>query len=605
MKTFRRILSYARPFGHFLPEYILWAILAVVFGVFNFSLLIPLLNVLFGNVKVPENLEMPDFQLNVQYLVGVFNFYMYGLIKTRGLDFALYFICAIIFCFILLANTFKYLSQRVNTRMRVTLLKNIRSHIFKKYSELPVAYLNNQRKGNLINLIGNDLQEIEFYILQSLESLFRDPLLIIGFFIFLFTISKTLTFFTLIYLPVSGLIINAISRRLKSGDGLKLLGNITALTEETLSGLRVVKIFNAEKFVQNKFEVLNTDFRNYLKNWLNKREMASPASEIMGVLSAIGIIVYGGHLVLSRDSGLNASQFITYIIIFSQILSPAKTMANSISYLQRGLAAGNRIFEILDTEIIIEEKENPVRLEKLQEEIRFDNVSFSYGERQVLSGVSFSVPRGRTLALVGPSGGGKSTMLDLLVRFYDAGSGSISIDGTDIKDLKISDLRHLFGMVGQDTILFNDSIFNNIAFGKENATQELVERAARIANAHEFIIKTEAGYDTRIGDRGMKLSGGQRQRLAIARAVFRDPQILLLDEATSALDTESEKQVQEAIANLMLGRTSIVIAHRLSTIQNADEILVLDKGKIVESGTHESLLALGGMYKRLVDHQSL
>jgi subfamily B ATP-binding cassette protein MsbA len=489
--------------------------------------------------------------------------------------------------------------------MRVTLLKNIRSHIFKKYSELPVAYLNNQRKGNLINLIGNDLQEIEFYILQSLESLFRDPLLIIGFFIFLFTISKTLTFFTLIYLPVSGLIINAISRRLKSGDGLKLLGNITALTEETLSGLRVVKIFNAEKFVQNKFEVLNTDFRNYLKNWLNKREMASPASEIMGVLSAIGIIVYGGHLVLSRDSGLNASQFITYIIIFSQILSPAKTMANSISYLQRGLAAGNRIFEILDTEIIIEEKPNPVRMEKLQEEIRFDNVSFSYGERQVLSGVSFSVPRGRTLALVGPSGGGKSTMLDLLVRFYDAGSGSISIDGTDIKDLKISDLRHLFGMVGQDTILFNDSIFNNIAFGKENATQELVERAARIANAHEFIIKTEAGYDTRIGDRGMKLSGGQRQRLAIARAVFRDPQILLLDEATSALDTESEKLVQEAIANLMLGRTSIVIAHRLSTIQNADEILVLDKGKIVESGTHESLLALGGMYKRLVDHQSL
>ncbi len=605
MKTFRRILGYARPFSRFLPEYMLWALLAVVFGVFNFSLLIPLLNVLFGNVEVPQNLEKPAFQLNIQYVVGLFNYHMYGLIKNRGMEFALYFICAIIFCFILLANTFKYMAQRVNTRMRVTLLKNLRSHIFRKYSELPVAYLNNQRKGNLINLIGNDLQEIEFFILQSLESLFRDPLLIIGFFIFLFSISKTLTLFTLIYLPLSGLIINAISRRLKSGDGLKLLGSITSLTEETLSGLRVVKIFNAEKFVQNKFEALNTEFRNYLKNWLNKREMASPASEILGVLSAIGIILYGGHLVLSGDTGLNASQFITYIIIFSQILSPAKTMANSISYLQRGLAAGNRIFEILDTEIIIEEKQNPVRIEKLQEEIRFDKVSFSYGDRRVLNELSFSVQRGRTLALVGPSGGGKSTLLDLLVRFYDAESGCISIDGFDIKDLKISDLRHLFGMVGQDTILFNDSIFQNIAFGKENATQEMVERAARIANAHEFIIKTEEAYQTRIGDRGMKLSGGQRQRLAIARAVFRDPQILLLDEATSALDTESEKLVQEAISNLMVGRTSIVIAHRLSTIQNADKILVLDKGEIVESGTHESLLARGGMYKRLVDHQSL
>jgi subfamily B ATP-binding cassette protein MsbA len=369
--------------------------------------------------------------------------------------------------------------------------------------------------------------------------------------------------------------------------------------------LRVVKIFNAEKFLQNRFEVLNWEFRNYLKNWLNKREMASPASEILGVLSAIGIILYGGHLVMTKNSDLNASQFITYIIIFSQILSPAKVMANSISYLQRGLAAGNRIFEILDTEIIIEEKQNPVRLEKLKEEIRFDKVSFSYGDHPVLNEISFSVPRGRMLALVGPSGGGKSTILDLLVRFYDPVSGRILVDGVDVKDLKISDLRHLFGMVSQDTILFNDSIFNNIAFGKEDASQEMVERAAKIANAHEFIVKTEEGYQTKIGDRGMKLSGGQRQRLAIARAVFRDPQILLLDEATSALDTESEKLVQEAIANLMVGRTSIVIAHRLSTIQNADHILVLDKGKIIETGTHEGLLSQGGMYKKLVDHQTL
>jgi subfamily B ATP-binding cassette protein MsbA len=605
MQTFWRIISYAKPYRHFVPEYMVWAILAVFFGVFNFSLLIPLLNVLFGNIQVPESLEKPGFQLSTDYAISLFNYYMYGLIKSKGLEFALYFICSLIFCFISLTNLFRYLAQRVNNRMRVTLLRNLRTHIFKKYTELPISYLNNQRKGNLINLIGNDLQEIEFYILQSLESLFRDPLLIIGFFIFLFSISKTLTLFTLVYLPVSGLIINRISRKLKSGDGLKLLGNLTSLTEETLSGLRVVKIFNAEKFLQDRFEKVNWDFRNYLKNWLNKRELASPSSEIMGVLSAIGIILYGGHLVISKNADLTASQFITYIIIFSQILSPAKGMANSISYLQRGLAAGKRIFEILDSETSIRENKNAKGLEALSVEICFRNVHFAYESHPVLQGISFSLQKGKMLALVGPSGGGKSTILDLLVRFYDPDAGQILIDGIDHKDIRISDLRHLFGMVNQDTILFNDTIFNNIAFGKEDASIEMVEKAAKIANAHDFIVKSENGYQTKIGDRGTKLSGGQRQRLSIARAVLRNPQVLLLDEATSALDTESEKWVQDAISNLMVGRTSIVIAHRLSTIQNADLILVIDKGKIVESGNHESLLLQDGLYKKLVDLQSL
>lgn len=604
MRTFWRILAYARPFQRFLPEYILLALLAVVFGVFNFSLLIPLLNVLFGSVEIPEELIKPAFRLDLKYAIELFNYYMYSLIKEKGMAYALYFICGLIFCFIFLANLFRYFSQRVITRMRVTLLQNIRNHIFQKYSTLQIGYLNNQKKGNLLTIMSSDLQEIEFSILVSLEAIFRDPLLIIGYFTFLFTISANLTLFTLIYLPISGLLINQITRRLKSGDGLKLLSNLTSITEETLSGLRVIKIFNAEKYLQSKFADLNQEFRNYLKNWLNKREMASPTSEILGVLSAIGIILYGGHLVISKSADLTASQFITYIVIFSQILSPAKAMANSVATIQRGINAGKRIFEILDEEDHIREIANPIRKKDFKESIVFDQVSFSYGQHQVLNDISFTVERGQMTALVGPSGGGKSTILDLLVRFYDPDQGHIEIDGDQIRQLKISDLRALYGMVNQETILFNDTIFNNIAFGKEDATEEMVIKAAHIANAHEFIMHTEKGYYTSIGDRGSKLSGGQRQRLSIARAVLRNPQILLLDEATSALDTESERLVQEALSNLMLGRTSIVIAHRLSTIQKADKIVVIDKGKVAETGTHESLLAQNGLYKRLVELQS-
>ena len=604
MKTFWRILSYSKPYNAYLPQYVVLAILTVFFGVFNFSLLIPLLNVLFGNVQVPETLVDPEFSLSINFVVAKFNFYMYSLIKNQGLEYALYFICGIIFLFIFLSNLFKYLSQRVITRMRVSLMKNLRAHIFHKYSGLSIGFLNSQKKGNLITVISNDINDIEYSILTSLEAIFREPFLITGYFIFLFTLSPQLTIFTILYLPISGFIINQITIRLKSGDGLKLISSIVSLTEETLSGLRVIKIFNAEKFIQNRFDIINNNFSKYLKNWLDKREMASPVSEILGVLSAIGIIIYGGNLVINKSSNLDASQFITYIIIFSQILGPAKAISNSFATGQRGLIAGKRIFDILDVEDSITEIEKPIGKSELRSKIQFDKVSFSYEQNAVLSEISFTAQKGKTLALVGPSGGGKSTILDLLVRFYDVDSGRISIDDEDIKDLKISDLRGLFGMVNQETILFNDSIFNNIAFGKTDATIEMVEGAAKIANAHSFIVQTENGYQTEIGDRGSKLSGGQRQRLSIARAVLRNPQILLLDEATSALDTESEKLVQGAISNLMIGRTSIVIAHRLSTIQSADQILVLDKGKIVESGTHEMLIEQSGLYNKLVDLQS-
>ena len=605
MKTFWRLLSYSKPYSGFLPEYIVQALLAVMFGVFNFSLLIPLLNVLFGTVQMPENLVMPESELSVKYVVALFNYQMYSLIQTKGLEYALFFICGIIFVFIFLSNLFKYTSQRVMTRMRSNLMRNLRQDIFRKYTELNFSYLNNQKKGNLITIISNDVQDIEFSVLISLEAVFREPLLIIGYFSFLFTISPQLTVFTILYLPVAGLMINLVSRRLKSGDGLALMSNLISTTEETLAGLRVIKIFNAEKFVRDRFDDNNNAFRNYIKNWLNKREMASPSSEILGVLSAIGIILYGGHLVINKSSELDASQFITYIVIFSQILSPAKAMANAYATLQRGLVAGDRIFSIMDLENDIKEIDQPKELPAFSRGVSFENVSFSYGQNTVLNSVSFTAEKGKMLALVGPSGGGKSTIVDLMVRFYDPESGVIRVDGEDIRNLRIFDLRNLFGMVNQDTILFNDTIFNNIAFGNKSATQDQVERAAKVANAHNFIMESENGYQTRIGDRGSKLSGGQRQRISIARAILKDPAILILDEATSALDTESEKLVQDAISNLMIGRTSVVIAHRLSTIQNADQILVLEKGRIVETGTHQSLYNQGGLYKKLVDLQSL
>lgn len=588
-----------------MPEYIVQALLAVLFGVFNFSLLIPLLNVLFGTVQMPEKLVMPEAELSVKYVVALFNYQMYSFIQTKGLEYALFFICGIIFVFIFLSNLFKYTSQRVMTRMRSNLMRNLRQDIFRKYTELNFSYLNNQKKGNLITIISNDVQDIEFSVLISLEAVFREPLLIIGYFSFLFTISPQLTIFTILYLPVAGLMINLVSRRLKSGDGLALMSNLISTTEETLAGLRVIKIFNAEKFVRDRFDDNNNAFRNYIKNWLNKREMASPSSEILGVLSAIGIILYGGHLVINKSSQLDASQFITYIVIFSQILSPAKAMANAYATLQRGLVAGDRIFSIMDLENDIKEIAQPKELGAFSRGVSFENVSFSYGQNTVLNSVSFTAEKGKMLALVGPSGGGKSTIVDLMVRFYDPESGVIRVDGEDIRNLRIFDLRNLFGMVNQDTILFNDTIFNNIAFGNKTATQDQVERAAKVANAHNFIMESENGYQTRIGDRGSKLSGGQRQRISIARAILKDPAILILDEATSALDTESEKLVQDAISNLMIGRTSVVIAHRLSTIQNADQILVLEKGRIVETGTHQSLYNQGGLYKKLVDLQSL
>lgn len=607
MKTFWRIVSFSRPFRSFVPEYAIQAFLGVVFGVVNFSLLVPLLNVLFGTVNIPENLVKPEFQWSTRYLVDSFNYQINLYILNNGPKAALLFVAEVIFVFIFFSNLFKYTSQRVLTRMRVNLLRNIRNALFSKFLQLPVSYFLSTKKGNLVSIISNDVTEVETSIVSSFQIIFRDPLMVIGYFIFLFYISPHLTFFSIFFIPITGISINFISRKLKqkAHESQKLIAVLISITDEAISGLKIIKLFNATEYIKSIFHSENERYRNNLKSVVNKRELSSPVSELLGVLSALGIILYGGTLVLDKSSDLNASEFITYIVVFSQILQPVKNISTAYANLIKGLAAGDRIIEVLDANDPLAQKINPAQISSFKEKIEFQNVSFSYHQKLVLNNFNLVIEKGKTVALVGPSGAGKSTVVDLLVRFYDVKTGQILIDGFDIRDIEVNGFRSFFGMVGQDTFLFNDSIFNNIAFGKTNVTQAQVEAAAKVANAHEFIMGTENGYQTEIGDRGAKLSGGQRQRISIARAVLHDPAILILDEATSALDTESEKLVQDALSKLMKNRTSIVIAHRLSTIQDADLILVLDKGQIVERGKHQDLLIGNGLYSRLVQLQSL
>jgi subfamily B ATP-binding cassette protein MsbA len=490
--------------------------------------------------------------------------------------------------------------------MRTYVVKNIRESLFKKITQLHVGYFQDQRKGDLMSSLSNDVNEIENSVVSSVQVVFREPLMIIGYIILLFTMSVKLTLFTLIVLPISGLIITTISRKLRkqAKTGQELLGNILSIIEETISGVRIVKAFNAQPYVQQKFDVQNSAYRGVLKSMWNKRELASPVSEFLGVSVVVGVLLYGGQLVLDNQSELNASEFITYIILFSQVLVPAKNISSAITNIQRGIASGERIFTILETEVNITEKPNAVELGELKDGIIYQNVSFKYAEHEVLKNINLTIPKGKMVALVGQSGAGKSTMADLLPRFYDVTKGSILIDGVDIRDAKLASLNSMMGIVTQESILFNDTVFNNIAFGMSNVSEEAVIEAAKIANAHEFIVKMENGYHTSIGDRGGRLSGGQRQRLSIARAVLKNPPILILDEATSALDTESERLVQDAIQNLMKNRTSIVIAHRLSTIQHADLIVVMQHGEIIEIGKHADLIAQKGVYHKLSEMQA-
>jgi subfamily B ATP-binding cassette protein MsbA len=479
--------------------------------------------------------------------------------------------------------------------------------LYEQYSRQSLQFYVNQRKGDLISIMSNDVVEIENSVVSSIQTIFRDPLVIIGSFVVLFYLSPQLTLFTLIFFPVSGGIISLISRRLKKGGGRSqaLLGKILNITEETLSGIRIIKGFNAENYVEKKFDDENSAFARSTKGVLNQRELSSPLAEFLGVSVIVVIIIYGGGLILSGNSTFTASSFIAYIALYFQIITPAKNIAGAITYLQRGLAAGERVLSVIDVPNTVKDAPDAREIASFERAIEYRDVSFRYEQHEVLKNINLTIPKGRIIALVGSSGAGKSTLADLLPRFYDVVGGGIFIDGQDIRSLKMHSLRELIGIVSQEPILFNDSVFNNIAFGDPTAKMEDVINAAKIANAHEFIQHLEKGYDTTIGDKGMKLSGGQRQRLTIARALFKNPAILILDEATSSLDTESEHLVQEAINNMMQHRTSIVIAHRLSTIRHADEIIVLQKGNIVERGSHDDLIRQQGFYKKLVDMQEV
>lgn len=610
MNTYFRILSYARPFRRYIPIYVVYTLLAIVFGLLNFTLLKPLFDVIFeqsGPVDFSKYLEKPEFSFSIDYFLHAFNYYFLQISENFGKFGTLVYVCISIVISVFLANLFTYLSGVILAKIRAEVIKKMRMDIFEHVAQMHIGYFSTERKGDLMSKMTNDIQEVENSIIQSLRVVFREPATIILYFAVLFFMSFKLTLFTILVIPISGAIIGGITKRLKKKavESQESLGRIVNILDETIGGMRVIKAFGAKKYITRKFDSETTYYSDVNVSMAKKNELASPISQFMGVSVVAGILVYGGSLVLNNSSDLSASDFITYIIIFTQVLNPAKEISRAASVIQRGLASAERIFKVVDTESEIQNVSNPRAVSSFENQVSFENVSFGYEKEEVLKNINFNLKKGETIALVGPSGGGKSTIADLVPRFYDPTKGQISIDGINLKELELTQLRALMGIVTQESILFNDTVFNNIAFGLEGISEAKVIEAAKIANAHDFIVQLENGYQTSIGERGSKLSGGQRQRLSIARAVLKNPPILILDEATSALDSESELLVQEALTKLMTNRTTLVIAHRLSTIQHADVILVIQSGEIVQRGTHQELMLEEGIYKKLSTMQSV
>lgn len=605
MKRFSRILFYLRSQKKNIVLYVLFNLSAVVFSLVSLAMLAPFLQLLFGKEKL-VNIK-PVFSYSANGLLNYLKYVLSQLIRTHDEVYALGFICIVIIISIFLKNLFTYLSYRVLAPMRNYVMTKLRSDLFAKILELPIGYFTEQRKGDIISRMSNDANEIEWSVMSTLEGLIRDPLNIIIILGTLIYISPALSLFLLVLLPLTGFIIGRVSRSLKkqSTQSQEQLGTLMSILDETLGGLRVIKAFNAEHIIRTKFFSTNNTLNN-IRNKMNfRRDLASPLSEFLGVIVMCCILWFGGRLVLGNNTFLQPDAFITYILFFTQIINPAKSLSTAFYNAQRGSAAIQRIEEILKAPVAVTDAPNAKILTGFRESIELKNVSFSYDDVTILNNINLKIEKGKTIALVGSSGAGKSTLADLVPRFHDVTGGELLIDGTNIKEYSLHSVRSFMGIVTQEPILFNDTIANNIALGIENATEQQIENAARIANAHNYISQKEDGYQTNIGDRGSKLSGGERQRLTIARAVLKNPPILVLDEATSSLDTESERLVQDAINNMMQNRTSIVIAHRLSTIRHADEIIVLSRGEIAERGSHDELMARNGTYRKLVDMQEV
>lgn len=612
MKTFFRILGYAKPWHKHFPQYTLFALLAILFNLANLALLQPLFAVIFDTMDAAalaeKTRELP-FAFELQYFESLFYRKLQDVATTYGKGSTLIFVSVVIGVSALMSNLFTYISNVIMSVVRANVIQRVRDNVFHNTTGLHLGFFSGERKGDIMSRMTNDIQEIEVTVVNAIKVIFIEPTTIIVYLAFLFSKSLELTLFTLVFFPVVAGIISEIVKRLKKKAVLsqESLGRIVSTMDETFSGMRVIKAFNARKYVNNLFSDETATYRKVIISMARKNELASPVSQFLGIIVVSTLLAYGGSLVLdeAKAAPLGAEELLVYIIVFSQILNPAKSISQYLSGIQRGMASARRVFRLIDETPQIQNQANPIVKADFTHAITFKNVGFSYEKEPVLKDIELVIEKGKTIALVGSSGAGKSTLADLIPRFFDATDGQILIDGIALQAVETDSLRSLMGIVTQESILFNDTVAKNIAFAMPNAHREEVMAAAKIANAHDFIMSLEQGYDTNIGERGSKLSGGQRQRLSIARAVMKNPPILILDEATSALDSESEKLVQEAITNLMKNRTSIVIAHRLSTIQHADEILVMEEGKIIERGNHDELMNQQGTYTKLITMQSI
>ncbi|KIC89147.1 ABC transporter ATP-binding protein [Flavihumibacter sp. ZG627] len=605
MKNFSRILKYLGEKKGNIILYFIFNLLSILFSLASLAMLAPFLQLLFGKEKLTD--VQPVFEWSATGLMTALKFQLSRLISDNGPVYALAAICITIIISIFLKNLFLYMAYRVLAPMRNYVMTKLRAELYSKILVLPIGFFTEQRKGDIISRMSNDVNEVEWSVMAALEALIKEPLTIFIILVSLIFLSPTLSLFLLVLLPATGFIIGRVSRTLKkqSGTAQEQQGLLLSVLDETLGGLRVIKAFNAEKILSNKFFGINKNL-NHIRNMMNfRRDLASPMSEFLGVMVLTAILWFGGRLVLNGSAGLEADGFITYIVFFTQIINPAKSFSNAIYNVQRGSAAVERIEAILMAPVKVEDSLGAKELKSFERNIEFRNVSFAYEDAIILDDINLVIEKGKTVALVGSSGSGKSTLADLVPRFHDVTKGELLIDGVNIKEYTVHSIRKQLSIVTQEPILFNDTIAGNIALGSPESAIAEIEQAAKVANAHNFITQKEEGYSTNIGDRGGKLSGGERQRLTIARALLKNPPILILDEATSSLDTESERLVQDAIDNMMQHRTSIVIAHRLSTIRHADEIIVLQKGKIVERGNHEQLIHQNGFYKRLVDMQEV